>query len=92
MRKHYYADVPGLGNVSVSRHAQEKMDSDGISHEDFEVALLEPLRPDIPEAGGILYRERNGLRIVILERPTPFRGAKLVKTAYRIIAQERAVR
>ena len=28
---HYFPDVPGLGNVALSRHAQERLVSDGIS-------------------------------------------------------------
>ena len=27
---HYFPDVPGLGNVAVSRHAQARMAEDGI--------------------------------------------------------------
>ena len=37
---HYFPDVPGLGNVAVSRHAQARMVEDGISEHDFKEALL----------------------------------------------------
>jgi hypothetical protein len=56
----------------------------------FERVLLTPIKPDIREAGGILWRERDGIRIVILESPAPPTGAKLVKTVYRIDPQARA--
>ena len=41
-RQHYYPDVPGLGNVAVSRHAQQRMDEHKISRDVFERALLTP--------------------------------------------------
>ena len=37
--KHYYENVPGLGNVAVSRHAQSQMLEVGISQEAFDRAL-----------------------------------------------------
>jgi hypothetical protein len=37
---HYFPDVPGLGNVAVSSHAQARMVEDGISDHDFKEALL----------------------------------------------------
>ena len=62
----------------------------GISQEAFDRVLLEPTRPDIPDGADILWRERDGLRLVILANPTPNRGAKLIKTVYRVQAQARA--
>ena len=32
---HYFPDVPGLGNIAVSRHAQNRVREDGISEETF---------------------------------------------------------
>jgi hypothetical protein len=29
--KHYYANVPGIGNVVLSRHAQDRLADGGIS-------------------------------------------------------------
>ena len=80
--KHYYADVKGLGNVAVSRHAQEN----------FERVLLNPVRPDGQDGIGVVWRERDGLRIVILTDPTPNMGAVLVKTVYRVKPQANALR
>jgi hypothetical protein len=54
--------------------------------------LLNPVRPDIPDGIDVLWRERDGLRIVILTNPTPNVGAKLVKTVFRIEKQARALR
>lgn len=89
---HFYRDVPGLGNVAVSRHAQARMERDGISQEAFDRVLLEPVRPDVPDGLDIVWRERDGLRVVILTNPTPNVGAKLVKTIYRVQDQAKATR
>jgi hypothetical protein len=90
VRNHFYRDVPKLGNVAVSRHAQASMIADGITQEAFDKALLQPTRPDVPDGADILWRERDGLRIVILANPSPPTGSKLVKTVYRIEKQARA--
>ena len=66
------------------------MEEDNISQEAFERVLLTPLKPDVREGVDILWRERDGIRIVILENPAPPTGAKLVKTVYRIEAQAKA--
>jgi hypothetical protein len=66
------------------------MEEDKISQEAFERVLLTPVKPDVKEGTEILWRERDGIRIVILENPTPPSGAKLVKTVYRIEAQAKA--
>ena len=89
---HFYRDVPGLGNVAVSRHAQARAEEDGISQEAFDRVLLSPLTPDVEEGPDIVWRERDGIRLVILTNPTPNMGAMLVKTVYRVEAQARAHR
>ena len=64
------------------------MSQDGISAEDFADALT---RGDtIPDGQDVVWREKDGVRIVILRKPTPFKGAMLVKTVYRIEAAARA--
>ena len=88
---HFYRDVPGLGNVAVSRHAQARAEADGISQEAFDRVLLSPVTEDVPDGADILWRERDGIRLVILTSPTPNRGAKLVKTVYRVDAQARVL-
>ena len=89
---HFYRDVPKLGNVAVSRHAQQRVEEEGISQEAFDRVLLTPTRPDTPDGADILWRERDGIRLVILTNPTPNTGAKLVKTVYRIEAQAKALK
>ena len=85
---HYFPNVPGLGNVALSRHAQERMAQDGISETEFADALM---RGDsIPDGQDVVWREKGGVRIVILRKPTPFKGAMLVTTVYRIKAAARA--
>jgi hypothetical protein len=88
--KYYFEDVPGIGNVAVSRHAQERAESEGITPRAFEQALLNGTT--IPEGPDILWRELNGVRLVILTRPEPFRGAALVKTCFRVQEQAKAVK
>lgn len=90
--KHYYEDVKGLGNVAVSRHAQARMADNGITQEIFERILLNPIRPDIKDGMDVVWRERDGLRIVILTNPTPNVGAVLVKTVYQVQPQANAAR
>ena len=87
MRQHFYEDVPRLGHVAVSRHAQERLDEESVSVEAFEDALMKG--KDVPDGSDVVWREKNGLRLVILLRPEPFRGARLVKTAFWIRPQER---
>ena len=87
---HFYRDVPGLGNVAVSRHAQARAEEDGISQEAFDRVLLTPIKPDTAEGADIVWRERDGIRLVILMNPTPNMGAKLVKTMFRVEAQAKA--
>ena len=87
---HFYRDVPGLGNVAVSRHAQGRAEEDGISQEAFDRVLLDPLTADVPDGAEIVWRERDGIRLVILTNPTPNRGAVLVKTVSGVEAQAKA--
>lgn len=88
--KYYFEDVPGIGNVAVSRHAQERAESEGISTKAFEQALLNGIT--IPEGPGVLWRELNGVRLVVLTHPEPFRGAALVKTCFRVQEQAKVVK
>lgn len=82
--EHFYQNVRGLGNVAVSRHAQERMERKGVTPKLFEKVLLSLASKDVPDGQDVVFREGDGLRIVILTNPHPNRGAKLVKTVYRI--------
>ena len=86
--EHYFPDVPQIGNVAVSRHAQERAEGDGITLEDFKTTLFKGRT--IPQGGSIEIRELNGIQIVIERKPTPFRGAALATTCYRMKQQARA--
>lgn len=88
--RHYFENVPGLGNVAVSRHAQERAAADNVSEATFADVLHHG--ESVPDGAGVVTRERNGVRLVILERPEPFAGAKLVKTCFRVLAQAKARR
>jgi len=56
---HFYRNVPKLGNVAVSRHAQKRMAEDEIPQEAFERVLLTPVKQDIRDGADILWRERH---------------------------------
>ena len=60
---HFYRNVPKLGHVAVSRHAQKRMEEDNIYPEMFERVLLTPVKPDVREGADILWRERDGIRM-----------------------------
>ena len=87
--KHFYRDVPRLGNVAVSPHAHERMMGSGIPEPTFERVLLSGL--DTPIGANVVWREKDALRIVVLTNPTPNVGAKLVKTVYRVNVPARVV-
>ena len=80
--EHYFPNVPGLGNVALSRHAQERMVEDGISERELKEALLHGTTT--PDGQEVVWREKAGIRVVILRKPTPFRGAMLATTTYRV--------
>jgi hypothetical protein len=87
--KHFYRDVPHLGCVALSRHAQSEAEEDNIPDATVEDVLMRPSQPDIPDGQNIVWREKNGVRLVIILKPTPGRGARLVKTIYRVQPQAR---
>lgn len=88
LMQHYYTDVPRLGNVALSRHAQYNAAAQGVPEEMIKRCLTHGAdRPD----GDATWRDHGALRLVII-RPTPWRGAWLVKTLYLVAAQEKARR
>lgn len=82
---HYYENVPRLGNVAVTRHAQDKAIQQGFAPRFGDILMN---GTDTPDGMGVVWREKNGFRLVIVLRPEPYRGAALVTTAYRIKPQE----
>ena len=86
--EHYFPNVPGLGNVALSRHAQERMVQDGISERELKEVLLRGTTT--PDGQEVVWREKDGVRVVILRKPTPFRGAMLATTIYRVDAAAKA--
>ena len=43
-----------------------------------------------PDGQEVVWREKDGVRVVILRRPTPFKGAMLATTIYRVQAAAKA--
>ena len=76
MMQYYYEDIPGLGNVALSRHAQTKAEQDQITDRHVETVLYRGI--DTPVI-------RSGVSIM-----ASFTGAKLVKTMYRVKPQAMA--
>ena len=60
---HYFPNVPQLGNVAVSRHAQDRMREDGISEAAFRDVLA--TGDIVPDGQDVVWREKDGIRIVI---------------------------
>jgi hypothetical protein len=84
--KFYYKNVPRLGNVSLTIHAIDQMEERQITSEAFERVLYEPIVEDIPEGFSVVRRERDGVRLVILLKPKPNKGSKVITTIYRVQA------
>lgn len=80
--KHYYPNVPGLGNVALSRHAQNACAEQGIGDSAIESLLLNGSRVDVE--GGNVQVDHAGIRCVIVRKPVPFSGAALMVTAFRL--------
>ena len=78
---HFFHDVPGLGNVAFTRHALAELARDGVTDEDLASVLL--FGKDTPDSGSIIWRRLHAIRLVIETKPIPFKGAKVVVTAYR---------
>lgn len=75
----------------MSRHAQSQMAAANITQTEFEDVLLKPIRADTLDGQKVVWREKKGIRIVILLYPEPKSGAVLVKTVFKI-AQQAKVR
>lgn len=86
--KHYYTNVPRLGNVALSRHAQARGSAEDIT--DVHVADVLMKGSDTPD-GQATWREHRGVRLVIV-RPSPWNGAWLVTTMFRVERQAAARR
>ena len=80
--------MPGLGHVAISRHALAKAESLGITQAVLESTLREG--SDTPDGFDIVLRELNNIRLVVLLKPEPFKGARLVKTLYNVRPQGKA--
>lgn len=85
--KHYYSDLPRLGNVAISRHAQERCRELKIT--DHEVNAVLNNAQFTPDGHNVTFADHRGIRLVIINRPEPFRGAKLVTTAFRVEEKKR---
>ena len=86
--EHYFPNVPGLGKVALSRHAQERMVQDGTPRTSSKTRCCGGATT--PDGQEVVWREKDGVRVVILRKPTPFRGAMLATTIYRIKAAAKA--
>jgi hypothetical protein len=67
-----------------------RAEQEGFSEEMVAKALLEPDGEDLPDGIGVVRRVRGLLCLVIILKPTPFRGACLVTTIIRLKPQAKA--
>ncbi len=88
--QHYYPNVPGLGNVALSRHAQARAAEENFTDVTIRETLFNPHGEDIPDGNNVVFRNRGLTRLVINKRPTPFRGAALVTTIIKLKPQAKA--
>ena len=82
MLYHHYRDVPRLGNVAVSRHAIEQAESLGVGDAVLEDVLF--TGADTPDGMQVVWRQKFHIRMVVILRPEPFTGSRLVVTIYRV--------
>jgi hypothetical protein len=66
------------------------MIDDGISEHEFVDALFNG--DTVPDGQEVVWRQKGGVRVVILRRPTPFSGAMLATTTYRVAPAARATK
>jgi hypothetical protein len=86
--KHYWTDVPRLGNLAITRHAQSQAEARGIS----ETMVADTLAhgEDTPDSPSTVFRDRGRIRLVIIPRPEPYRGAALCVSIIRLEPQQAA--
>jgi len=86
--KHYYPNIPTLGNVAISRHAQAQAINAGFNDSMIEDSLRNGT--EVPDGQNVVFKEKALLRMVINKKPTPFKGAALCTTIIRLKPQEKA--
>jgi hypothetical protein len=64
------------------------MVQDGISENELKEVLLHGATT--PDGQEVVWREKDGVRVVILRKPAPFKGAMLATTIYRVTAAAKA--
>jgi hypothetical protein len=64
------------------------MVQDGISENELKEVLLRGATT--PDGQEVVWREKDGVRVVILRKPTPFKGTMLATTIYRVNAAAKA--
>jgi len=86
--KYYYKNIPRLGNVAITRHAQDRLVNDGVTDEQVEDVLMHG--HDRPDGNSVVWREKNRIRLVIETKPLVNSGAVVCFTGFRVKAQERS--
>ena len=81
--KHFYRNVPHLGHVALSRHAQTRAKEEHIRDEDVAKVLAQGT--DVPDGPRVVFREHCGIRLAIVV-PSESHGARVVTTVYRVHA------
>lgn len=84
-KSNWFLKVPRFGNLALSKQAIVKIADEKISDEQlWDVVYNGTDRSDETD---IVLREKDGVRLVIDLKTTPFKDAKVVVTAFRMKAQ-----
>src|SRR5262245_56966154 len=81
-RRYFYKNIPKLGSVAISRHALSQLDAQDISQVDFELVLRDE-KNQVEEGRDVVIRSGQGMRIVILLHPQPYKGERLVVSVHK---------
>lgn len=85
MLEHFHRDVPGLGNVALSRKVLRRAEEFGFSQTKLTDLLWNGRRT--PDGMAAVWRDKGGFRLVIVLRPEPYSGACLAVTLFRVMDQ-----
>ena len=85
----YMEEVPGVGDIEISRHAQDRIGPGPGQIPESVFWQVLTRGEEIREGADIVWKTGKGIRIVILLRPIPYRGRALVNTAFKLKPPER---
>ncbi len=83
VKSNWFADVPGLGNVALTRSALAQISKCKVSDQQLWDALYHG--HDVDGTGAALrQREKDGITVSVNMNPTPFKDANLIIGVTRV--------